>query len=919
MRFLHKVSAVLAFASLSGAAAETGSLTGWVLDDQGLPLPGANVMIVGQNTGAATDRAGEFRIGALPAGAQTVVVSFMGFGEFRQQVNIAPGATTALKVTMTPAVLEMGEVVLVGEHLKGQAKALNQQMTNANVSQIISADQIGRFPDQNIGDALKRAPAVAVNYDQGEARYVNIRGIEPRLNSVALDGERLPSPDAETRAVQLDMISSEMIQTIEVNKTLTPDMDADAIGGSVNLVTRPAVYLRRFSATLGSGYNALTGKPMLNGSFVAGRRFFEEKLGLSLSGSTFDHRLGSHNSEGIWSFDENGAIYPSQWDVRRYEVRRLRTGLAVNLDYRPEERDRFMLSLLFNRRFDWETRARLRYRLQPPNKNMTAKDSEVRRQTKAGVADHDNARLEDQQLLSLRLKGKHDLPNLVVVEWTASYSRARELRPHERYLQWWVNKTDVKVNLDDLRTPYFSVNLPDSSFKLEEITEEFRTVTERDGRLAVDIDVPMIRGGKFENLLQIGGKLKAIDKQSTIDGWRISLTSEGKAQFRNMTKTTLADFSQDDFLAGNYRIGSFTAPAYLGALNFDDEQLFRKRALADVYGTQNYVADESVSSAYLMIDQKIGNKMAAIAGVRVERTGLRYTGFEQVEEAEGLTATTGSSHYADWLPSLHLIYRPRERMVLRFAYTNAIARPNFYDLVPYRQLSRGREVLRVGNPQLLPTTSENLDFSFEWYDRTVGLASFGIFNKNLDRFYYVHRENGVIDPVTGKKVSEFYQPRNGGRADLHGVELAFQRQLGFLPGFLSKLGVYVNYTRVYSNAAYPSFPNRRIPLPGAAPQALNLNLSYESKRLTLGLSFNYAAANLDPKQIDLTPGLERWYDQVTYLDFNGSWRIKKNWRAYWEANNLLNQPLRYYAGTPERTFLQEFYGLRMTAGLKFNL
>ena len=120
-------------------------------------------------------------------------------------------------------------IVVMGDQARGQAKALNQQKTNVNVSNVISADQIGRFPDSNIGDALKRVPGIAMQNDQGEARNIVVRGLASELNSVTLNGNRIPSAEGDNRKVQMDVIPSDMIQTIEVNKTLTPDMDADAI------------------------------------------------------------------------------------------------------------------------------------------------------------------------------------------------------------------------------------------------------------------------------------------------------------------------------------------------------------------------------------------------------------------------------------------------------------------------------------------------------------------------------------------------------------------------------------------------------------------------------------------------------------------------------------------------------------------
>lgn len=215
-----------------------------------------------------------------------------------------------------------------GWQRQGQAAALNQQQTSDNVTNVVAADQIGRFPDANIGDAMKRIPGINVAMDQGEARFGLIRGTEPRLSSVTLNGERIPSAEGDQRNVQLDLIPADMVQLIEVNNTVTPDMDADAIGGSVNIVTRSAPPEQRILATLGSGYNMLSERGMTLGSLVVGDRFLNDNFGVVLSGSYYNHYLGSDDIEAVWNEDDNGAAYVEEFEVRKYDVQRLRRSLA---------------------------------------------------------------------------------------------------------------------------------------------------------------------------------------------------------------------------------------------------------------------------------------------------------------------------------------------------------------------------------------------------------------------------------------------------------------------------------------------------------------------------------------------------------------------------------------------------------------
>jgi len=254
---------IITFILTSSALIEAaGRISGKVKDEDNFSLSGANIFIQSLGLGTATDQNGEFLLLNVPEGSYDLTVSFLGYSKETINLKVEDNKTTSVNIILKAGVVVGQEVLVLGDQLKGQAKALNQQRNNSNITNVVSSDQIGRFPDANVGDALKRIPAITVNYDQGEARFVNIRGTEPRLNSVMLNGDRVPSAEAEIRNVQVDLIPSDMIQTIEVNKALTPDMDADAIGGAINLITRPAPNNLRISGTLGSGYNALRGNAL---------------------------------------------------------------------------------------------------------------------------------------------------------------------------------------------------------------------------------------------------------------------------------------------------------------------------------------------------------------------------------------------------------------------------------------------------------------------------------------------------------------------------------------------------------------------------------------------------------------------------------------------------------------------------------
>ena len=292
------------------ADAQTGLLRLRVVDENNLNLPGANVRLKASGARGVTDVNGNLILSAIAVGQETLEVTYIGYESTVKTVAISAGAQELI-IMLKPRGAEMKNIVVMGDRLRGQARALNQQKTAGNIGNIISADQVGRFPDQNIGEALRRVPGITMQNDQGEARDIIIRGLAPQLNAVTLNGTRIPSAEGDNRRVQMDLIPADMIQTMEVSKTLTPDMDADAIGGSVNLVTRSAPNKLRLSGTLSGGRNQIRQGNMYNASILAGGRVFKNKLGVVAGFTIQDNDYGSDNVEGIWAKRTDGVVYMS--------------------------------------------------------------------------------------------------------------------------------------------------------------------------------------------------------------------------------------------------------------------------------------------------------------------------------------------------------------------------------------------------------------------------------------------------------------------------------------------------------------------------------------------------------------------------------------------------------------------------------
>lgn len=906
------------FVLCAGLYAQTGIIKGRITDSDGLVLPGANVIIESIKTGGVSDMNGFYTIVDVPKGNYQVSVSYIGFESVTENVIVEANKTATIDFRLKPGIM-LGEVV-IGTQLQGQAKALNQQKTNINITNVVSSDQVGRFPDQNIGDALKRIPGINVQYDQGEARFAHIRGMEPRFNSFMVNGERIPSAEAEIRSVQLDLIPSDMIQTIEVNKAITPEMDADAIGGSVNLVTRAVPSELRISATAGSGYNFLSQKPQWLGSLVIGKRFFKDKLGMMFSASVQDYKLGSDNIEAEWEQDDDGTIYTSTLEVRQYAIERLRQSYSLALDFRLNPNHSLFLSGMYNHRNDWENRFRLEHGIEYDAETQTY-TAEIARQNKQGTDDVKDARLEDQRTINATLGGDHQFGN-VNLKWHGTFAKASEDRPDELYIGYKVEGVEYIPDLSNPRKPNYTIENPlyadfSEEYEFDELTKEHGYTDEMDMNARFDLNIPLVKG-KFSNSLDIGGRYRGKEKERDNEFFEYEPLDEDA--FGADVLNNLIDKTKDNFLPGDYQSGHFVNNEYAGNLDLENGELFERSEVYEEFAG-NFTVRETILGGYIALKQNLGEKLFVLAGLRLENTSGSYKGFDYNDEEGTLEPTSENTNdYLDVLPNLHIKYTATPTAIIRFAYTNALARPNYFDLVPYEQVFPEDGEIVIGNPGLDPTTAMNLDLSAEKYLKSIGIISIGGFYKSIQDFIVSVTKNDF--EYEGVVWNDFTQPVNGGDATVAGLEVAYQQQFTFLPGVLKGIGLYLNYTYTYSEVKDFQLEDREdeeLALPGTPKNSFNASLSYEYKNLQLRASLNMADAFMDSEGIGESSFYDRWYDNVTYLDANASYTIKKNWKIFVEANNLTNQPLRYFQGIDERTMQEEYYNVKLTAGVKFDL
>lgn len=885
-------------------------IKGKIMDElSGEPLPGATVLLDNTTKGTVTDVNGEFTL-RLPQGPQTLAVRYLGYKDITIAIDAA--ANKYVELLLKELKSELSEVTVYG-FLQGQQKALNQQKNAGNIKNIVAADQIGRFPDPNVAEAIQRIPGATLQRDQGEGRYVLIRGLAPQFTNISVNGEQIPSPEAGVRFVALDAVPADQLASVEVSKTLTPDMDGDAIGGSVNLVTRKAKSNNlEIQGTLVGGYNHILGEPNGQGSLLLGKRFGQdEKFGILVNASHFATDRGSDN----WETDGE------EMELRDYQLRRTRSAVSGTMDYRFNPNNEIYLRGIYNSFSDREWRRRFVF---VPNADESPfEDHEIQRYTKD--------RFERQNISSINFGGKHVLPGFSI-DYEVAYAKATQDTPFDYEVNFVGAPDELSLNFSNSDFPSFATNADfdytdNTNYEFDEL-EAGNTLAEDENITGkVNISIPYMVG-ENQGIIKFGGKYRAKTKRLEVVnnkyGW-----ADGNVSFDGQEGDfTLEKFDggllDDNFLDNNYTLSA--APDMDKVIRFFNSnqngfELNTEDKLVDE-AVESYVASEDVFAAYLMTDISFG-KLQAIAGVRFEQTNVEYSYntvyFDEEGDLDEIVPEKGSTEYSFVLPQINLRYALDKFTNLRLAATTSYARPNFESIIPSQEINIGDREGTIGNPELKPVSAVNLDLMVDHYFGTVGVLSAGVFHKNLDNFIYSRTfETGSYNGIDFGTDVELTQDINGEQATLSGIEIAYQQNLTFLPGFLSGIGIYTNYTYTSStaelNVEEGSDETVEIKLPGQATHVGNLSLSYGLKGFTARISGNYTGSYID----EIDDGDEIYIKERLQLDASANYQINKNFNVFAEFLNITNAPFESYIGDEEMILQREFYSWWSRVGVKFN-
>jgi TonB-dependent receptor len=966
-------SAFALLAAFAATGAHAGDLVGRVsAAGQGLPLQGATVRIA-SGASAVTASDGTFRIPALPAGQHELSISYVGAGSQTLTVAVPAEGEVRQDVELTPAAAGMDDRILVTGQRATLFASLSQQRSADNIVSVLSSDAIGRLPDQNVAESARRLPGISVENDQGEGRYVVIRGIDPNLNATSINGVRIPSPEAGDRKVQLDVIDSDILDNIAIAKSLSPDMDGDGIGGNIDIQTAS-----------GFDYEDLFIKGRVNGIFTDKTNDLGEHLAVSafdqfgngraaLAGSvSWNARsFATDNKEvdGGWSTEtaaDGDIMFPDALELREYNVTRERLSATLNFDLRPTDNTDLYVRGLYNDFLDQEYRQRLEVPFE--DGDFEADDSSAA----SGIAlfSGDVAaqrdikdREETQRIWSVQGGGQSRF-NLWTVDYSAALSHAEEEEPGSiDAATFQANPEDdapanYRVGVD-VSEPLFPTliyssegqNFFNDASNFEFDALEFVEGITEDEEAAFRLDVRReLMFGANSGYVRFGGKVRLREKNyakdiTVYDGFADDLT--------------VADFEADV----DYPLDNFGPAAGRGLRDFFNANLgdFEVSPVDTLFASaaEDYVANEDIYALYGMGNMDFGG-LRLVAGLRWEQTEFTAEAndlrvFEEYTEAppvptiaesgglptaascydddgDALAATgatpidqdilcigtsSAARDYSDLLPSANARWEIGSNIVARAAYFRSVARPNISQVVPtvsFEQNDEGEREATIGNPLLERQVADNFDAGVEWYFAEGGVLSGGAFYKTIDDYIATQR----LEDVTyfGVEFDEVETALNLSEASIKGLELNYQQSLSFLPGLLDGFIVGANYTFLDSEGTLED--GREIPLPKMSENIFGAMLGYERNGFDIRITAQYRDDYLDELNTG-GDGIDRYVDSHLQWDARAQYELTPRLTIFADVANLNDEPFTAYLLDGDQELLSQYedYGWTSSFGLKF--
>lgn len=941
-RFLTSLSLLMLVGVAISAQERKGSITGSVTDSTKAVVQGARVTLDPGGQTAVSDAQGLFTISGLSSGHYKVTVQANGFAVFSStDVSLSPGG-----VVNVDAVLQVEgrtEVVEVrAEREQGEVEAINRERTADNILQVLPAEVITSLPNANIADAIGRLPSVTLERDEGEGKYVQVRGTEPRLTNVTIDGINVPSPESGVRQIKLDSMPSDLVESVEINKTLQANQDGDGIGGSVNIKTKTASDVPTVSIFGLGGYTPIIGGRTVDqfGTTI-GKRFGPEKrLGVMIGGTYDWNGRGINDIEPVPTTSSVTPHY-DQMDQRDYVYYRTRWGLSGSADYRLSEGSNIYLRGLYSDFKDYGNKW-----------VQTITDGPTIGPPQAS----DDWRRPDFAIGSLVLGGKHMFQNSWL-NWDASVARSRTLSESDGGANFtWAGDPNITTNC-------FNIPNPQTQFRPLFSPGCFTP----GGGDATDVRNYVLTGF---SLPSTGLTAQLNLEGSASFGHQYHLgshygTFEFGGKIRNAHKfdnsqqvNATFDPVADPIPVGQF-LGTFTDPNYYdNSYHFTNTADYTKirsfvlssgQAINSGINSANFDLIERVTAGYVMNTLDLTPRLRLVGGVRFEATHVATLSFDPTTSQVNLP---GGSDYLDVLPSASLRWGFAKDSALRAVFSRGLSRPDPQDIAQASSPLINNvqpNTISINNPNLRAEHSNNYDVLFEQYLNPVGMIQAGYFYKQLSDPIVNGQfaESPSLFPGATSPFVLVSQVENIGSAHVQGFEVAYIQRLRFMPGVMRGAGISANYSYTNSgtNGLQGLLRDDNPALLRQAPHTWNISPTFDTKRFSMRLGMTYNSAmifayqfrdlQVDPVLglIPLTPaqlaqsaaggakgpGGDNYLYPHLQLDVQASYKLPHGFSVYGYGLNLNNEVFGFYNGSPQYVVQREYYHPTYAGGLRWTL
>jgi len=848
-------------------------------------------------------------------------------------------AQTAAASTAQDEAQAVDDVVVTARPIVGsQRAALNQQRNADNLINVIAADTVGQFPDQNSAAALARLPAVAVQRDQGQERYLQVRGGPNRWTSVSVDGVNIIGVDegGVSRAFRFDAVPAVILSALEVNKSLTPDLPGEAILARVNLRTfspfdRSGLHAQ---GDLGYGEMKLGGGPQEQAALRAS--WSGDRFGVMAAASHYEREQITDNRE--FAYDATTGL-PTTFDIRNYRVTRSSEAAMLGLAFRPADGHEIFLKTLYSNFNDDEERNQYVLELGQAaaagRGTIGATTGSLVGVPVTGAFNYGEYR-NDNWITTLG--GDHHMAGWDVA-WRINYTETENSTYLPLMRQMWVDPRSAPSLTYDRSNPNLPlVTLYDTAVGPTGLTRGAARTTLSQGNPTVNILIPIVSQVNTESwvykadvsrTLDLGGREVQVSAGLEYDSRDVAgaaVSTSTVLVFNSLLPRIGATFNAADYVTSQpWRTGF---PLGFGinwvdntAMRRDIDAILGKLQTAGLYDPAaltpkngGYVIGEDLISGYAMARFQAGPAQI-VAGLRVEHMAQDIGGF--VPGTGGFTPVNTSQDDTSFFPSINVKFDLKDDIVLRLSAQTGIARPSFSVVRTSASIDDIGRRVTAGNPYLEPERTWGGDVSLEWYLPGSGLASAGAFYRNVDNVLFDSQTKVTGDlfdaPGLDRTGYDYVTTLNGGQGKLYGVELAYMQQFVFLPGAWSGFGFQGNLSLLDGDFEAPD--GRTVAFPGVSSTIVNASLFYENFGLSARLSYQWRSAWIDT--LDFAGFGDQMRDAYDNVDLSLRYAVTGNASLYFDANNLTDETYVAYEGDVQHPTEVEQIGRRYLAGVRF--